>query len=542
MLFQARDYQKEAHDDTYKEWGTHRKLINELATGLGKSFIFAMVAQKEVEAGNKPLILCHRKQLVQQAAMNIKKFTGLDCAIEQGESTAHDSFFPVTVGSVQSMMSEKRLAKFHADHFDCIIPDECHHAAADSWMKVLDNFPEARIVGFTATAYRSKKDKKKLGLLFDGQGCKPYNIRWAINNGWLAPLSAETIPIDIDLTNVDVRNGDFVKEDLGHAIEPYLEQIAQTMVERVAERKTIAFLPLVDTSRKFCDILNRVGLRAAHIDGKMNPEDVAYELRRYAEGHYDVLCNCQMATEGFDCPPINSVVILQPTKSTGRYTQMVGRGTRPSPPSIVDGICSPEERQRAIAVSGKPDTLILDFLWHSERHNLCHPADLMAPSEEVAAMMTKMQKKGGRNKLNDLEDEAERSVANERESKLKAELLRHAGRRRGKVDPLQFGTFTHDANIIDYSPSFAWENDAISEGQANLLAKNGFDPTGMKKGYASRIIDNLSQRWKQKLATPKQAMRLQTHGYPDAFNLTFEQAKALMNQLAASGWTKRWTP
>jgi superfamily II DNA or RNA helicase len=472
--------------------------------------------------------------------MNITKFTGMHCGIEKAGETAHDSMFPVTVGSVQSMMSDKRLARYRADHFDCIIPDECHHATADSWMKVFDNFPDARIVGFTATAYRGKKDKKKLGLLFDGRGCKPYNIRWAIDNGWLAPMSAETIPLDIDMSAVKVRKGDFVDKDLGHALEPYLDKIAQTMVDRVSDRKSIAFLPLVDTSKKFTAILNQKGLRACHIDGKMAPEDVAYLLSAYERGQYDVLCNCQMATEGFDCPSINCVVVLRPTKSTGLYTQMVGRGTRPCPPTIVDGHCNLMERKQAISQSCKPDTLLLDFLWHCERHNLCHPADLMAPSAEVAAKMTEIQEKGGRKRLSELEDEAEKCVANERESKLKAELQRFAGRRRGKVDPLQFGTFTHDAGIVDYEPSFAWEKSLVTEAQAQMLAKNGFDPDGMTRGYASKIIDNLMKRWKAKLATPKQAQCLTNFGYPEAYALTFEQAKALMNQCAASGWTKRW--
>ena len=124
------------------------------------------------------------------------------------------------------------------------------------------------------------------------------------------------------------------------------------------DRKIVVFLPLVKTSQKFTGILNSMGFGPRK---SRDSQDRAEVLEDFDKGRYNVLCNSMLLTEGWDCPSVDCVVVLRPTKVRSLYSQMVGRGTRLHP--------------------GKEDLLLLDFLWHTERHELCHPAHLIAENE-----------------------------------------------------------------------------------------------------------------------------------------------------------------
>ncbi len=125
------------------------------------------------------------------------------------------------------------------------------------------------------------------------------------------------------------------------------------------DRKTVVFLPLIKTSQKFTDILNAHGFRAAEVNGQSEDRDQV--LKDFDEGKYNVLCNSMLLTEGWDCPSVDCVIILRPTKVRSLYSQMVGRGTRLYP--------------------GKKELLLIDFLWLTEKHELCHPANLICSPE-----------------------------------------------------------------------------------------------------------------------------------------------------------------
>ena len=241
-------------------------------------------------------------------------------------------------------------------------------------------------MGVTATPDRG--DMKNLGSVFESLAYE-YTLPKAIKEGYLSPIKAITIPLKVDLTGVGVQSGDFKAGDLGTALDPYLDSIAEEMEKYCKDKKTVVFLPLVKTSQKFRDILNNHGFRAAEVNG--DSQDRAEILEDYAAGKYDVLCNSMLLTEGWDCPSVDCIVVLRPTKVRSLYCQMVGRGTRLSPDT------------------GKDHLLLLDFLWHTERHELCHPASLICESEEVAKKMTEnMEKDAGL--IMDIE-EAEKTAA-----------------------------------------------------------------------------------------------------------------------------------
>ena len=146
-VMKLRPYQQEAMQSIFYEWSTGvKRTLLVLPTGCGKTIVFAKVAEECVKEGDRVLILAHRGELLDQAADKIGKSTGLGCATEKAEQTCIGSWFRIVVGSVQSMMREKRLSQFPDDYFNTIIIDEAHHCISDSYQRVLQHFPEAKVL------------------------------------------------------------------------------------------------------------------------------------------------------------------------------------------------------------------------------------------------------------------------------------------------------------------------------------------------------------------------------------------------------------
>ena len=163
---ELRPYQQEAREAIFEQWdGGVLKTLLVLPTGCGKTIVFAKVTEDCVRRGDRVLILAHRGELLEQAADKIRQSTGLGCAVEKAEETCMESWFRVVVGSVQTMMREKRLRQFPEDYFQTIIIDEAHHCISDSYQKVLNHFSSAKILGVTATPDRG--DMRNLGSYFD---------------------------------------------------------------------------------------------------------------------------------------------------------------------------------------------------------------------------------------------------------------------------------------------------------------------------------------------------------------------------------------
>lgn len=512
---ELRPYQQEAKDAIFAQWdqGVKRTLLV-LPTGCGKTIVFAKVTEECVEHGKRVLILAHRGELLEQAADKIAKATGLCCATEKAEETCLGSWFRVVVGSVQSLQREKRLANFSPDYFDTIIIDEAHHCISDGYQKVLQHFPDADVLGVTATPDRG--DMRNLGSYFESLAYE-YTLPKAIKGGYLSPIKAVTIPLKMDLTGVGIQSGDFKLGDLGTALDPYLVQIAEEMNEYCKDRKTVVFLPLVKTSQKFRDILNEHGFQAAEVNGESR--DRAEVLEAFDRGDYNVLCNSMLLTEGWDCPSVNCIVVLRPTKVRSLYSQMVGRGTRLHP--------------------GKEDLLILDFLWHTERHELCHPASLICENEEVAQQMTKNLEEaaGCPIDIEEAEKEAISDVQAQREEAL-AKQLEEMRKRKGRpVDPLQFEMSINAEDLTSYVPSFGWEIAPPSDKQIMALEKLGICTDKIDNaGKASKLLERLEKRKKEGLSTPKQIRFLEGKGFEHVGTWQLDQAKRMIDRIAANGW------
>lgn len=512
---ELRPYQKEAKDAVFEQWenGTRKTLVV-LPTGCGKTIVFAKITEDCVSHGDRVLILAHRGELLDQAADKIAKATGLGCATEKAEQSCLGSWFRITVGSVQSMMRETRLSRFPEDYFNTIIIDEAHHCISESYQRVLKHFPDAKVLGVTATPDRG--DMKNLGQVFESLAYE-YTLPKAIKEGYLSPIKAVTIPLQVDLTGVGVQSGDFKAGDLGTALDPYLESIAQEMEKYCKDKKTVVFLPLVKTSQKFRDILNEHGFKAAEVNGES--QDRAEILEDYASGEYNVLCNSMLLTEGWDCPDVDCIVVLRPTKVRSLYCQMVGRGTRLAP--------------------GKDHLLLLDFLWHTERHELCHPAHLICESEEVAQKMTENLEKdaGCPIDIEEAEQTASEDVVAQREEALAQKLAEMKRRKRKLVDPLQFEMSIQAEDLSGYVPAFGWEMAPPSDKQKKTLEKLGIMPDEIDNaGKASKLLDRLDKRRQEGLTTPKQIRFLESRGFQHVGTWQFDTAKKLIDRIAGNGW------
>ena len=511
---ELRDYQSEARESIFAEWqkGIHKTLLV-LPTGCGKTIVFAKVAEDCVRQGDRVLILAHRGELLEQAADKIGKATGLSCATEKAEQSCLGSWFRITVGSVQTLMRDKRLSRFPEDYFGTIIIDEAHHCLSDSYQKVLHHFEGARVLGVTATPDRG--DMRNLGQYFESLAYE-YTLPKAIKSGYLSPIKAVTIPLKLDLTGVKIQAGDFSANDIGTALDPYLYQIADEMKNYCLDRKTVVFLPLVKTSQKFCQILNEKGFRATEVNGES--ADRAEVLEAFDKGRYNVLCNSMLLTEGWDCPSVDCVIVLRPTKVRSLYSQMVGRGTRLYP--------------------GKDHLLLLDFLWHTERHELCHPASLICQDEEVARKMTEnIETAGCPVDIEEAERQAAADVVAQREESLAKQLAEMRRRKKRLVDPLQFEMSIQAEDLSGYVPAFGWEMGPPSEKQKATLEKLGILPDEIENaGKAAKILDRLSKRRQEGLTTPKQIRCLEGYGFRHVGSWDFEEAKRMIDRIAAAGW------
>lgn len=511
---ELRPYQQQARDHIHAEWENgHTRTLLVLPTGTGKTIVFASVAADQVRAGDRVLILAHRGELLEQAADKLQRSTGLVSAVEKADATCLNTWFRVVVGSVQTLQRTARLKRFPHDYFGTIIIDEAHHAITNGYRRILDYFGDAKVLGVTATPDRG--DMRNLGEVFDSLAFE-YKLTDAIKECYLCRIMAQTIPLKLDISSVTMSGGDYAVGDLGTALDPYLEQIAAEMAQRCKGRKTVVFLPLIKTSQKFRDLLNSHGFRAAEVNGQST--DRKEVLADFDAGKYNVLCNSMLLTEGWDCPSVDCVVVLRPTKVRSLYSQMVGRGTRLSP--------------------GKSDLLLLDFLWMTDKHELCRPADLVCEDRAVARQMTEnLAQTGCPEDIEEAAVQASEDVVTQREEALAKQLEEQRRKKARLVDPLQYEMSIQAEDLAGYVPAFGWEAGPPTEQQAAALEKLGILPDAVESaGKASLLLDRLNKRRAEGLTTPKQIRVLERYGFQSVGTWSFDAAKHMIDRIAASGW------
>jgi superfamily II DNA or RNA helicase len=494
--FDLRPYQAEAVEQINAHWaeGWERELLV-LPTGCGKTVVFNTIAHQRP---GRTLILAHRDELIEQARDKYFRMFGE----EAGKIKADENrLLRVTVGSVQTM-----CRRDYSDMFDTVIVDEAHHSISDSYQSVLKQMPCAKVLGVTATPDRG--DKRSLGQYYDGIAYE-YSLKQAVKEGYLSEIRAKTIPLEIDMSACKISLGDFQVDSIAQTLEPLLPQIARAIIEHASARKTVVFCPLISIAQELAGMIPG----AREVNGSSPDRKEILDWFDKA-GPGAVLCNAMLLTEGWDCPSVDCVVVLRPTKIRALYCQMVGRGTRLYP--------------------GKDHLLILDFLWLSGKHNLCKPASLATENVEDIERVTRESTD------EDIDLFGAASDAEEaRRNALAAELAKQARKKSKLINPLELFALLDDIGLADYEPTFRWEEADATPAQIKALSSFGIDAEGLKKGYASAALDRLIGRSRRGLATVKQVRALKRFGYEDASEWTFEQAGRKINALAAVGW-KRW--
>ena len=257
---------------------------------------------------------------------------------------------------------------------DVVVIDECHHARARTYEAIIEQYPDAQIVGLTATPCRG--DGRGLGNSFDALVHCP-SVRELIALGNLVPtvVYAPTRP---DLKGVRVRQGDYVESELAARVDKakLIGDIVEHWGKYAADRQTLAFAVGIQHSVHIRDEFRRAGVAAEHIDGSTPNDEREAILRGLANGSVRVVSNVGIATEGFDCPDVGAVVLARPTKSLGLYRQMVGRALRPTP--------------------GKENAVILDHAGAVFEHGLAEDDIDWTLSTDRRAENVSQAKRGGK--------------------------------------------------------------------------------------------------------------------------------------------------
>lgn len=528
-------YQDEAVASIFDKWdgGEFRRLLLVQATGTGKTIVMSAVLEElhKRNPESKFLFLAHREELLEQAYDKITRYTDLKCAYERGKESAFDEGAKdasVIISSVQTMSRDERLEKFDPKYFTHILIDECHHAAAATYKKVISRFPESKILGVTATP--SRADKKELSDTFDTVAYE-YSLKNAICDRYLSPIVSKMLPLKLDLSNVDFSQGDYKEGSLGKMLEPFLGDISETIVPEITGKKTIAFLPTIETSKRFCALMNERGIRSAEVDCNTPKKERKEILKDFAEGKIDLLANSMLLTEGFDCPAVDTIVPLRATANRSLYQQIIGRGTRLNP-------ADPNKK-----------LLLLDFLWLTKKHDLAQPYDLLGFSDEVRGKIAEMAESGEEIDLMETGDAILEEILTERE-KEEQRKARELGRFNKLLEgfslvksdtqsvyhPTELIGILHSERLLDYEPIYAWEQQDITEAQSNLLDTLGVVSAEVKtKGHASAIIDEMIKRQKEQLASIQQVDLLETLGFRDSHKWQRRAATAMLNRCAEAG-------
>lgn len=359
MILRPRPYQDRGIDDcqTAFELG-HQRILYVLPTGGGKTVIFVKIAELASAVGTRTCIIVHRENLLNQAAKKLREVGIPYSIIAPGHSFFGDK---VCVASVDTLV--RRLGRYP---FELLIPDEGHHAVSPKYQKVFAAYPDAHVLGVTATPERL--DGTGLKAVYQKMVLGP-SIRQLIDDGYLVEPVAFGPKKALNLNNVHTVAGDYNLRELAEAMDK--STVTGDAVEHYRQlshgKPAILFAVNVKHAEDAAAEFRAAGYRAASVDGvTMSKQEAARRIRGLADGSLDVLTSCDLVSEGTDVPGIATVIGLRPTKSLALYLQQVGRGLRPVYAPGFD-LSTREGRLAAIAASDKPHAVVLDHAGNTLR-------------------------------------------------------------------------------------------------------------------------------------------------------------------------------
>jgi superfamily II DNA or RNA helicase len=351
-MIEDRTYQVDAVAEYHRAVAAgKRRIIIVAPTGSGKTIIANAIIRDARARLQKVVSIAHRREIIGETS---KKLHGSDIfhgIIQSGVEAR--PLEPVQVCSIQTLHARCiRTDKMELPPADLLIVDECHHAPAATYRKIIAAYPNAVLLGLTATPCRG--DGRGLGGIFETIIECP-QVAELIAQKYLVPTKCYA-PTKPDLLGVDVKRGDYVEAQLAARMDrPKLIGDVVTHWFKYGERrKTVVFAVNVQHSIHVRDEFLKAGVRAEHIDGSTPKAERDATLSRLVSGEIELVTNCMVLTEGWDCPPASCVVLARPTKHMGLFRQMVGRVLRPA--------------------SGKTDAIVIDHAGAVLQHGFVEDA------------------------------------------------------------------------------------------------------------------------------------------------------------------------
>ena len=301
-----------------------RQLIS-MPTGTGKTITFLAISRNL--PGNT-LILVHRKELLEQTYEKALKMGYKKEQISLIRANSHDPIRKLNLAMVQSI--GKNLSKYPSEIIDSIIVDEAHHALAPSYIKIFLHFKieekEKILLGFTATPLRG--DGKSLGRIFQSHSFK-MTLQEATQQGYICPVHGLRIEVNYNIEDIENKGGDYDIKSLDRIINcEVLNELISEKCSSLMRLPAIVFCATVDHATKIKEKLIERGKNAEVISYKNSNSESTEIIRKLKGGEIDIILNAVKLSEGFDHPPIQTIVLARPTRSPSLYKQMIGRGLR----------------------------------------------------------------------------------------------------------------------------------------------------------------------------------------------------------------------
>ena len=347
--------------------GTRRVLLVS-PTGSGKTVMFAYLVSRMAQKGVRSNIMVHRQELLEQVGDTLDKFD-----TPHGVIAASESFNPKPLTHVSSVFTlARRLDKAPAPAY--VICDEFHHCIKGStWANCIDHWPDARVIGVTATPERLSGEG--LGQMVDTMIIGP-GVAELMRDGYLCKYKMFAPPVPLDTSQLHMRGGDYKKDEAetlvnkpsitGNAVAHYRKYLNGA--------PAVAFCVSKKHAAQVAEDFRAAGFRSASIDGTMKKPERRQMVKDFGNGQLNVMTSCQLINEGFDVPGMHGAILLNPTQSLARYLQECGRTFRTAP--------------------NKEYAYLLDHVGNSARHGL--------PCEEREWSLDSKKRKRGKRDPDDI--------------------------------------------------------------------------------------------------------------------------------------------
>jgi superfamily II DNA or RNA helicase len=345
-----RPYQEVAVSDACNALDKHGNTLIVAPTGAGKTIMLSALVGKRHEKGRRVLVIQHRDELVSQNKAKFEKVNPyITTSIVNGTVKHWDG--EAVFSMVQTMSRDRNLRD--RPMFDMVVVDEGHHAAAPTYMKVinavLEDNDSAEIVGFTATPNRG--DGKGLRSVFNNCAHQ-IELATLIREGFLVRPKSFVIDLGVgeQLDNVTKRGKEYDMEEVAAIMDRQVinDRIVSEWTEKASGRKTVVFCSTVSHAEHVCDSFINSGVKANFVTGETDKDERAQMLHDLEFGNLQVIVNVAVLTEGFDAPPVSCVILTRPCSQKGTMVQMIGRGLR---------ILDPELYPNTV----KTDCIVMDF-------------------------------------------------------------------------------------------------------------------------------------------------------------------------------------